>query len=677
MSKARAQEIISLGDRLFSKKKQLDNLSQEIAWQFVPDLADFTSQITLGDDWANDRMDGFPEQVSRELSNQLGAMLRPQDRPWFRTTTLDDTLDADEGNARGLQYVTSVIRRSLYHPKSKFIRAVKETDRFYVNFGQGVMSMEEAPDTRDHLFCRNHHLKNCAWLENALGDVDHLHRKDKMTARAMLRFFNSSKLDRQVKEAAQKEPNKEFPLRVVVMPADEYDMVTTYAGDYNNGGKKRKLPYVVIYVDVENQRIIKEAGLPEFIYVVPRWLRFAESQYAFSPATMAGLADARMAQMLSQIILEAGEKAVDPPLLGKQEIVIGEPNIMAGGISWIDAEHDTKLSEALEVMRIDADLRVGFEMRRDIREMLTKAFYLDKLQLPETGKEMTAYEVSQRLEEHIRNLLPLFEPMQIEYNTRILDLSFSLLRNMDKFDWEKVPQDLLGSDITWAFESPIQSAQDRVMVEQFKASLEVLMLGQQVGATLRPLNIDKAQRDAIRGVGGPASWRKTVEEQEAEAAKLEQEKQIQKAMLEANQAAEIAGKAGDAANKLGIQAPADKMIAANMKGMNGQGASAQTPGESAENAEGAGASSPEADAMRQLQQFLGGEEMTQSPMANNNAALPTPLQPQETSMNEFMNMQKRILAQLSNIDEMLRKPKKINIKRGKDGKIESATAANE
>ena len=655
MSKTRAQELISLGDRLFTNKWQLDNLFQEIGWQFCPDLADFVTPIILGDDWAADRMDGFPEQVSRELSNQLGAMLRPQDRPWFRTTTLDDDLDADEANARALQYITKVIRRGLYNPKSKFVRATKETDRFYVNFGQGVLSIEEAPITRDHLFFRNHHLKNCAWLENALGDIDNLHRKDKMTARVMMRSFPESKIDRLVKESAEKEPTKEFPIRVIVMPSDEYDSIKS-----NEDGKKRKLPFVVVYIDVEHQKILKESSLPEFIYVVPRWLRFAGSQYAFSPATMVALADARMSQMLSQIILEAGEKAVDPPLIGKQEIIIGEPNIMAGGISWVDAEYDSKVSDALEALHLNPDLRVGFEMRRDLREMLTKAFYLDKLSLPETSKEMTAFEVARKLEEHVRNLLPLFEPMQVEYNSKLLDLSFSMLRNMNKFDWESVPQELLGNDITWSFESPIQEAQDRIMVEQFNASLEVLARGRQSGANTQPLHLDKALRDAIRGVGGPAVWRKTLEEQEEEIQKMEQEKLTQKAMEQAGQLAGIAGQAGDAANKLGLQPSADKMLMAQAKAQGGaQGGVA--PDQSGEPGTGIAPA---------------GQEMPPSLTGQGEGAAPTPLQP-VGSINDNTMMQRRIMAAIADLAAAVKKPKRITIKRGKDGKIETAHAAHE
>jgi hypothetical protein len=336
---ARAKEIIDLGNHLFDKKRPLDSLHQEIAWQFAPDLAEFTSPHTLGEDWGSDRMDGFPEQVSRELSNQIGTFLRPSGKPWFKQSTGDDVLDSDESNAQFLEYMGNTLRRELYRRKTGFVAACKEADRFYVNFGQAVISVEEAPLTRDHLFFRNHHIKDCAWLDNQLGEVDHLHRRQKMTARQLKRMFGATRLHKSIVEAAQKEPNREFEIRFVSMPTDEYEDFSLGAtGDKPRAGKN--LPFTLCVIDVENCCVIKEGGLVTFNYVVPRWMRMASSQYAFSPATMTALADARMAQMLSQILLESGEKAVDPPTLAKRDVAIGEPSIAAGGITWIDVEHE-------------------------------------------------------------------------------------------------------------------------------------------------------------------------------------------------------------------------------------------------------------------------------------------------------------------------------------------------
>ena len=72
-SDGRALELLSLGEKLYTEKKQLYSLCQEIAWQFCPDLASFTTKLILGQDFAIDRMDSYPEQMSRELSNSLSC----------------------------------------------------------------------------------------------------------------------------------------------------------------------------------------------------------------------------------------------------------------------------------------------------------------------------------------------------------------------------------------------------------------------------------------------------------------------------------------------------------------------------------------------------------------------------------------------------------------------------
>lgn len=572
-----AKEIVDLGNHLFDKKRPLDGLHQEIAWQFCPDLAEFCSPLSLGEDWGSDRMDGFPEQVSRELSNQLGAMLRPKDRIWFKASTGDDEHDADEGNAQFLEYMTRTMRRELYKPQSGFVGATKEADRFYVNFGQGVFSIEEAPITRDHLFFRNYHIKDCAWMDNQLGAVDHLHRKQRMTARAMKRMFREDSLHESVLRAARKEPYREFEVRFVTMPTEEYDDFINESDSAAPARGGRRLPFTRCVIDVENCRVIKAGGLIAFNYVVPRWMRMTSTQYAFSPATMAALADGRMAQMLSQILLESGEKAIDPPLVGKQEMVIGEPNIAAGGVTWVDMDHDGQLKDAIEALKIDSDMRVGFQLRVDLREMLAKAFYIDKLTLPETNGDMTAFEVARRIEEHVRNLLPIFEPIQVEYNSKMLDLSFQFLVNMKKIDFSRMPDSMSNVDTAWEFESPIEQAQSRLLVEQFQETANMLTIGAQLGAKSSPVKIDLALRDAVRGAGGPATWRKTQEEQDQEAEQTEQANADQAAISQVGQGAAVAEQVGNAGQALGVITPPGKGAPAPAQSARGAPAAGAPP----------------------------------------------------------------------------------------------------
>jgi hypothetical protein len=673
---SRAKEILDLGNHLFDKRKPLDSLLQDIAWQFAPDLAEFMAPLDLGEDWGADRMDSFPQQAYAELCSQLGIMLRPYNKQWFTSSTGDNELDRDEATAQFNEYVSGVMRREMYRAKTGFIAAAKDWDRQYVGFGQGVLSIEESPVDREHLFFRNHHIKDVVWLNNQLQQVDHLHRRESMSARQMVRTFGENRLHESIGRAARKEPNREFPIRYVSMPGDEYD---DFAEDTakNGNSKRRNLDFVNCCIDVENCRMIKDGGSPVFNYIVSRWHRLSNTQYAFSPATMTALPDGRMAQMLSQILLESGEKAIDPPMVGKQEAVIGEPNIAAGGISWVDLDHDTKLSDALDILKIDADMRVGFQMRVDVREMLSKAFFLDKLRLPETGaKEMTAFEVARRLEEHIRDLLPLFEPAQVEHS-RMLDTVFNLLVTMKKIDFSRMPDSMSEVDTIWEFDTPITGMESRLLVEQFLDTANVVAVAKESEPAIAvPLHFNRALRDAIRGVGGPASWRMTQEEQDEAAAANEEQMGMDSAIQQigaGGMAAEQVGKAGQA---LGMIAPPGKGAPAGGAPAEGGGAapppgpapSGAMPLPSAAPASGPGGGGP---AMQ------GGADISGLIAALGAGAAagggqPAPVQSSGGNTSEMLL--RRILNELAALNETMQQPRKISLEKGKDGKLSGATA---
>lgn len=544
MSDARGKELTDLGDGMFQKKSGVDQLCQEIADIFYPERADFTTSLQLDADFGSGNFDDYPVLLRRELGNSMSATLRPRDQPWFAATTLDDSIDNDPAAGRYLEYVTRTMKRGLYDARTKFVRATKEADHDFVTFGQCVLSIEESPN-RDHLFFRNHHLRNCAWLENDLSEIDHLHRKDQMTPRQMIRRFGEKKVHPSIKRAAEKEPSRQFNIRCIVMPADEYETV-------EGGGKtpgKKKLPFTVVYIDADNQVVLKEGGLPFFIYCVPRWHTISGSQYAFSPATTTGLPSGRMLNALARILLEAGEKAVDPPMIATEEAV-REVNLQAGAISWVDMTYDERAGAALRPVDMKGDMRTGFALKQDIREMLSKAFFIDKLALPESGKQMTAYEIRTRLEEHVRNLLPLFEPMEMEYNMGVLDRAFDHMRAMNLFDVEAMPQILSGSDFTWRFKNPMQEASTRILVEQFQEALMIEGSAEKMGVSVRRLDINRARDDALRGSGVPAVWRRTEESMEMEAEEMAKRQKLEAVAQELSTGAGVAGQIGQAAQSL-------------------------------------------------------------------------------------------------------------------------------
>lgn len=558
--KQRCREIREIGDGLFSKRAPLVSQWQEMALNFYPERADFMVQRALGTEFAEHLITGEPALARREMANAVSSMLRPRGQTWFHAATMDDKINKDPDCKKWLEWASKIMRLFMYDSRAKFIRATKEGDNDFVTFGQCVLQCRENKDRDGYLF-QSHHLRDTVWMENSELDIDHVQRRVKYPARTMLQLFGAERVHHKVAEAAVKEPNHEFELRHVILPRDEYE------SPYDDTRAGKRLPFVSIYLDCDNEFICEEIGQRRVNYIIPRWQTVSGSQYAHSPATVIALADARMLQKISLTLLEAGQKAVDPPMIAQADVIQGTVNSFAGGVTWVDAEYDEKLGEALRAMPMDkSGLSWGGELQNRISLLIKEAFFLNQLQMPEAGGDMTAYEVQKRFEEYMRRALPLFEPLETEYNGAICEYLFGDL--LDKTpkngghgalgNLDDMPQLLRGQEIRFTFDSPIQQAQARQNVQAFIQASELLKLAAELDPSVRhavkPLI---ALRDAFDGAQVPQTWISSDAEI-AKGAKADQDAMAQAAKAQqASQGIDLLGKAGMAGQAVrGALAPA-------------------------------------------------------------------------------------------------------------------------
>jgi hypothetical protein len=546
--KARVKELIELSDRQFSKRSSLLTLWQTTAEQFYPERADFTSSRQIGEEFASHLMTGRPLMARRDLANTFSAMLRPRSKPWFHARTNDEAINKDAASRAWLDDKSDVMRRAMYDKNSGFVRATKEGDNDFSAFGQTVI--EVTPNRYlDGMLYRCWHLRDVAWCENAELQIDTAFRRWKLEARTLVETFPKTAAQ-QVRKLLAKEPYKEINCRHIVMPADAYDLSEKKSG--------RKLPFVSIYVDVDNETILEEVPRRTLGYVIPRWQTVSGSQYAHSPATVIALPDARLLQQITLTLLEAGQKAVDPPLVAVSEAISGAINTYAGGVTYVDAEYDERLGEALRPISQEKNgLSWGDKREEMVHQLINEAFFLNQIQVPMMEGDMTATEYRGRVEEYIRRALPLFEPMEVEYNGGICDETFDVLLHNGAFgSLEDMPQQLRGQSIRFQFESPLQAANERAKTQAFMEASQLLAQAVQLDPTTKhDLDVNKAFREALVGVA-PADW--VVPEEEAQKAKqAEREMMMREQMaLTAAKTAALVQQGGDAAQSAGAGAQA-------------------------------------------------------------------------------------------------------------------------
>jgi hypothetical protein len=489
------QKLHKLGQELFDKRMPLLSLWQELADNMYPERSAFTTSHTLGEDFGSHLMTSYPVVARRDLANMVGAMMRPSGTVWahIRTDRQDDESTEDRA---WLERSTNIMYRVMYDKRSLFSRATKEGDHDYVTFGQCVISIE-LNKMRDGLLYRCWHLRDVAWQEDDEGRICPIFRKWKAKADDLMSKFGK-KCHQKIVERHARDPFCECDVWHMVVPTHML-------------GKDYRTPYVSIYYDVENRHVMEEVGVFDTIYVIPRWVTVSDSQYAISPASHVGIADARTLQQIVLTLMEGGEKAVYPPMVAVQEALRSDLNLMSRGVTYVDASYDERLGEVLRPITTDkSGLPFGLEFMQDVRSQINSLFYLDKLTLPDT-REMTAYEASQRVAEYIRQAAPIFEPMEGDYNGQICERTFDLImRNGGFGPVADMPPTLQGKDVDFVFESPLHEAIERAKGQRFLEASQII--GQ--ATALDPsaayiLNIPAAARDAIHGIQTPAKWLRT------------------------------------------------------------------------------------------------------------------------------------------------------------------------
>lgn len=525
------KQIFQCGEDLFNKRSKLLSVWQDISENFYVERADFTASKNPGDEFAGDLMTSYPMMARRDLGNAIGTMLRPTDKPWFHMRPVDEGRE-DIVARRWLERAESIQRRAMYDRISNFARATSEGDQDFACFGQTAISVELAFDRWQgpHLLYRCWHLRDMAWANNATNRIGMIFRKWKPNARTMASLF-SGRIHPKMADKATKTPLEECDVRHMVLESEMCD------GDY-------RTPYVSIYYDVENDFEIERVGVWSPIYVIPRWATVSGSQYAHSPAMVVALPESRLLQAMTGTLLEAGEKLTNPPMVGDMNALRGDINIFPGGFTQVDRETDQRLADLLAPLPMDAGgMPLGIEMQRDARAMIAEALFLNKLNIPgaERKAEMTAFEYGQRVQEYIRQAIPIFGPMEPEYNGGLCEATFDIiLRNGGFGPPQDMPPILQGAEIKFHFESPLHDAIEAGKATKFMETSQLLAqaiaIDQSSGDVV---NVKTALADALLGAGVPARWNRTAEEMAAIQQQREQMASLQATLGAMQQGSEV------------------------------------------------------------------------------------------------------------------------------------------
>lgn len=511
----RAAKWKQRGDMRFVEQRQHLLLWQTIAELFYPERADMTTQWSGGDERYQGIFTSAPQQMRRDLSSTLGAMLRPRGRKWFRMVVRPQGLMQTDDIKRWCETATDKQWTIVYDPRANFTRAMAESDADYVTFGNSVLAHTYNMN-QDGVFFRCCHLRDCAWAENALGVVDELHEKMKLELRQIAQLFGGPEaLPKDWQRLLKDKPTEKKTIRRCVAPIEEYDY-----DDQERALRAKGMQYASIYIAEgvsDDDCFLGERYFRVFPYLVRRWMTVSGENYARSMCTGIALADGRTLNAAQADILQSIEWSVNPPRTAPDEAMVGEVRLEAGSVIYTKSEYDSRTGKPFDMIET-GDPRYGMELTDRIREDMGNAFFRNVLQyLPD--KQMTAFEVGQHLERFTAEAAPIFEPMEAD-NAQLMEGVFYRAADKEAFGPpEEWPTDLLqrpDATVEFEFETPLSDAMKKQTLNQVdQLTARIAPMVEIAPQVLDNYDFDQIARD-IGEASGPLKWVKREEDRNAQ-----------------------------------------------------------------------------------------------------------------------------------------------------------------
>jgi len=287
-----------------------------------------------------------------------------------------------------------------------------------------------------------------------------------------------------------------------------------------------KRPYGAKYILYDTkEQLGEETGYYEMPVHMARWRTISGSNWGFCPAMIA-IWDILSLNQMTELILKAGEKVLDPAILTTNRGVFGDIDLGAAGVTVVTDMNAIQPFESKA--RFDVSQMNKVELQQSIRDM----FYYDQLQLKDSPA-MTAYEVQARIQLMQRLIGPTYGRLQSHYLDPMLERHFKIL-----YRYKKLPPmpDIvreLGGELVVNYTGPLASAQRMDEVQIIESTLQNIAGLSEAFPSARDLvDVDTSVRELLEAKGAPAKMllpqdkvdanRKAAQEQEQEMMKLQQ-----------------------------------------------------------------------------------------------------------------------------------------------------------
>lgn len=446
-----AKSIIEKYGTLKGRRGNWETLWQDIADFVLPRKNDVSVERAPGEKKYVELLDSTAMTSNELLAGALHGMLTNPSGYFFNLSTGKPELDKNDAVRKWIQDVVRLIHDTLNN--SNFQTEVHEVYLDISAFGTACMLIEEDEDVIIRFSTK--YLKEIVADENSKGMIDCLYRCYQATAKDLVDDFGFENVPKKVQDAFNKGKSNKYEVIHAVYPQSK----KAGTGKYNS-----IFGWISQYILKDDKIDLSVKGFREFPYVVPRWSKASGEIYGRGPGEKA-LPSAKTANKMRETVLKGAQKVVDPPLQAPDDGFITQIDTRPAGISYYRAGSDDRITPIFNDSRID----FGFQAIDQERLQIKEAFYTDQLKLRE-GPQMTAAEVSERVEQALRFLGPMLGRQQSEFLQPLVERIYAILDRRGMLP--EVPAELNGIPLKIQYSSVMAMSQRMSEIQNINRTMQ-------------------------------------------------------------------------------------------------------------------------------------------------------------------------------------------------------------
>lgn len=436
MSHLTSKQVISRSDRAFNTTERAN---AEVAWReiatfMLPNLSAFMITGSQGQggtggiDTTVRVFDGTAIMATRDLASAIDSTLTNPATQWAELEFEDEELKSDTGTDGAVEWLQDSTKKMFKAlNKSNFNTEKASAYPMLVSMGTMALFLEDVGHNDAGRFngfqFDSVSINELAWSENRLGIVDTVYHRVQLTAKKAVERFGAKVSDRIMNDADNK-PSTLHNFLHAIFPRDEEDIDSI---SIVVAGENRA--FASVYIERSTGNFMEVSGYDEFPMFIVRFDKGPNEEIGRGSGHVA-LSDTRTLNTSVELLLEAAEVGMFPPLITEAENVPGGTDFSARSIITVD--------DIDKLMQYQVGTNLNFSQITVDRLVtaIERAFFLDKIRLPPRDEigEMSAFETAKRVEEMQKAFGPTITRLGDEYLDPCILRSFRLMLRGGAFD---------------------------------------------------------------------------------------------------------------------------------------------------------------------------------------------------------------------------------------------------